>query len=155
MPSRHFFILLLILFLAACTVPGPSEPVALIAAKQNQWHAKNIRRYRISVQKVQAIFHAQTNTLTVQDGAVTAQSATCTPAPFEGRECKIQSFDPNEFTVEGLFKTALQYAPESETYQLRATFDETYHFPKTLSRDQANVADDETFWQVVSFEPLP
>lgn len=148
------FTLFILSLLVACTIPGPSEPIALIASKQNQWEAQNIRRYRIAVQKVQAIFHAQTNTITVQDGIVTEHSASCTPAPFEGRECKIQSFDPNEFTVEGLFKTALTYAPDSAAQQLRVTFDEKYHFPKTISRDQANVADDETFWRVVSFEPL-
>lgn len=152
MPSA--FTLLLFFLLAACSVPGPSEPVALIASKKNQWQAKNIRSYRIAVQKVQASFHAQTNTITVQDGIVTEQSATCTPAPFEGRQCKIQSFDPNEFTAAGLFNTALTYAPDSEKYQLRVTFDETHHFPKTISRDQAEVMDDETFWRVVSFESL-
>jgi hypothetical protein len=151
---QRFLILLLFLILVACTVPGPSEPVQQIQSKQSQWREKNIRNYRISVMKVQAIFHAQTNTITVQDGQVTDQSAVCTPAPFEGRECKIQEFDANEFTVDGLFKTALMYASESAKYQLRVTFDEQYHFPTTISRDEKEVVDDELFWRVIAFEPL-
>ena len=152
MPSRS--ILLAFLFLVACTVPGPSEPVAQITAQQNQWRAKNITTYRISVMKVQAIFHAQTNTITVENGKVTQQSAICTPAPFEGRECTVQEFDANEFTVDGLFNTALRYAPASEKNQLRVTFDENYFFPTTISRDEKQVVDDELFWRVVAFEPL-
>ncbi len=148
-------ILLLFLVLGACTVPGPSEPLAQIQTKQDQWHAKNIRSYRISVLKVQAIFHAQTNTVTVRDGVVTDQFAACTPAPFEGRECRVQEFEANEFTPDGLFQTALAYAPESAKYQLRVTFDEQYFFPATISSDQKEVVDDETFWRVVAFEPLP
>ncbi len=148
-------ILLAILFLVACdfTVPGPSEPDLLIASKQSQWQAKNIRSYRISVLKVQAVFHAQTNTITVTDGVVTHSSAICTPSPMEGRACQIQEFNPAEFTVDGLFQTALKYAPESAKYQLRATFDDTYHYPLTISIDQEQVIDDETFYRVVSFQP--
>lgn len=152
-------ILCLCLFLClpvtACTVPGPSEPVAQITSQQNQWQAQNVRRYRISVLKVQAIWHAQTNTITVEDGRVIDQSATCTPAPFEGRSCEVQPFDANEFTVEGLFRTALALAPESEKYQLRVTFDEQYHFPTTISSDQKQLVDDEMVRRVVSFRPLP
>jgi hypothetical protein len=141
--------------MTACTVPGPSEPVAQISAQQQSWRAQNVRRYRISVLKVNAIFHAQTNTLTVEDGRVLDQSATCTPAPFEGRACKVQPFDAAEFTVDGLFQTALAAAPESAKYQLRVEFDERYHFPKFISRDQKQWIDDEVVWRVVAFQPLP
>lgn len=147
--------LLFVLLLSACTVPGPSEPVAQITAQQQLWRAQNVRRYRISVMKIQAIFHAQTNTITVEDGRVVDQYATCTPAPFEGRECKVQPFDADEFTVDGLFQTALAAAPESAKYQLRVDFDERYHFPKFISRDQKELVDDETAWRVVAFQPLP
>lgn len=147
-------ILLVFLLLGACTVPGPSEPVAQISSKQSQWQAKGVRSYRISVLKVQAVFHAQTNTITVQDGKVVAQSAICTPAPMETRGCKVQAFDPNEFTVDSLFGTALKYAPESARYQLRVTFDENYYFPTMISVDQREVVDDEDSWRVVAFQPL-
>lgn len=155
MPDRVPLILLLFLALAACTVPGPSEPDLLIASKQKQWNEKQIHNYRIAVLKVQSIWHAQTNTITVRDRVITEQSAVCTPAPFEGRECKVNEFDANEFTVDGLFRTALQYAPESAKYQLRVTFDEKYHYPTTISSDQADVSDDDIFWRVSSFEVLP
>ena len=147
-------ILLVFLLLGACTVPGPSEPVAQITSKQSQWQAKQIRSYRISVLKVQAVFHAQTNTITVQDGQVVAQSAICTPAPIETRGCEVQAFDPNEFTVDGLFATALKYAPASAKYQLRVTFDETFFFPAFISIDQKELLDDEGVWRVVAFQPL-
>lgn len=152
---RKLGFLFLCFCLTACTVPGPSEPIAQITAQQQLWRAQNVRRYRISVLKVQAIFHAQTNTITVEDARVTDQSATCFPAPFEGRECKVQPFDADEFTVDGLFETALAAAPESAKYQLRVDFDERYHFPKFISRDQKELMDDETVWRVVAFQPLP
>lgn len=151
---RKITILILCLLITACTVPGPSEPVAQIALQQNLWRAKKVRRYRLSVMKVQAIFHAQTNTITVENGRVTDQSAVCTPAPFEGRTCKVQPFDAQEFTVDGLFNTALALAPESAKYQLRVDFEAQYHFPKFIARDQENIADDETAWRVVSFQEL-
>lgn len=153
---RNSVLLILLLFsvLAGCTVPGPSEPDLLIASKQRRWNEKQIRNYRIAVLKVQSIWHAQTNTVTVRDGAVVEQSAVCTPAPFEGRECTVQEFDPNEFTVDGLFRTALQYAPESAKYQLRVTFDEQNHYPTLISRDEELVTDDDTLWRVTSFEVL-
>lgn len=153
MGKPFLLMLALSVWLGAC-VPGPSEPIDQIRAKQEQWRAKNISSYRISVLKVDAIFHAQTNTLTVENGNIAQQSAICTPAPFEGRACQVQEFDANEFTIDGLFHTALQYAPESAKYQLRVTFDEHYHFPKTISRDQKDVIDDEALWRVVAFEPL-
>lgn len=155
MRKIHILILLLFSFVVACAVPGPSEPVLQINSKENQWREKNIRRYRISVLKAQATWHAQTNTLTVEDGKVTEQSATCTPAPSEGRTCTVQPFDTDEFTVDGLFKTARTLGSESAKYQLRVTFDDTYFFPSTISRDVKEVVDDEAFWRVVSFEPLP
>lgn len=155
MQNRVPLILLFILMLAGCTVPGPSEPDLLIASKQRQWGEKQIRNYRIAVLKVDSIWHAQTNTVTVRDGVVTEQSAVCIPAPFEGRECTVKEFDSNKFTVDGLFDTALAYAPDSAKYQLKVTFDEKYHYPTTISRDQANVTDDDISWRVASFEVLP
>jgi len=154
MQKIHLLFLLLFVAPIGCTVPGPSEPVAQIAFRQNQWQQHNIRHYRISVMKTQATFHTQTNTITVQDGQITDQTATCTPAPSEGRECKVRPFDPEEFTVEGLFKTALKYAPESAKYQLRVTFDDTYSYPTTISRDEKKLVDDENFWRVISFDQL-
>lgn len=151
----RYLVLLLIFAAVACSVPGPSEPVAQITAKQAQWREKNIHHYRISVMKVNAIWHAQTNTITVRDDMVEAQSATCTPAPAEGRSCAVQPFAADEYTVAGLFATALRLAPESGKYQLRVTFDDMYAFPKFISSDQKEVVDDETSWQVTAFESLP
>lgn len=155
MQNRVPFILLLFFALVGCTVPGPSEPGLLISSQQRQWNEKQIRNYRIAVLKVEAIWHAQTNTITVQDGTVIDQAAVCTPAPFGGRECQVRGFDSNEFTVDGLFRTALQYAPESAKQQLRVTFDEKYHYPTLISRNVEGVTDDDTVWRVTSFEVLP
>ncbi|RIK23733.1 MAG: hypothetical protein DCC52_12970 [Chloroflexi bacterium] len=151
----RFIILCLSLCVTACTVPGPSEPVAQIASAQNLWRAQNVRRYRIAVQKTNARLRTQTNTLTVEDGRVTHQTATCVPAPREGRTCQVEPFDANEFTVDGLFQTALALAPASAQYNLRVDFDAQYHFPKFISRDEKARADDETTWRVVEFQPLP
>lgn len=151
---KSALILLVFLFLVACEVPGPSEPILQIQGEQRQWRDKNVPNYRISVLKVQAIFHAQTNTITVRDGKVSDQSAFCTPAPFEGRACQVQEFDPDEFTVEGLFETALKYAPESAKNQLLVDFDEEYHYPTRISRDDKDAIDDELLWRVVAFEPI-
>lgn len=154
-PVRALRAGMLMLLLAGCTVPGPSEPLLLIGSKESQWREHALRDYRIAVQKVQGVMHAQTNTLTVRDNQVTAQSAECTPAPFERSGCTVQPFDPNEFTVAGLFATARQLGAESAKNQLRVEFDETYSFPRLISRDAAEIADDETLWRVVEFQPLP
>jgi len=147
-------LVVLVVLLGACTVPGPSEPLLLIGSKESQWRQHSIQNYRIAVQKVQSIMHVQTNTVTVENGKVSAQSAECTPAPFERSGCTVQPFDANEFTVDGLFATARALGAESARNQLRVEFDETYAFPRMISRDVAEVTDDETLWRVVEFQPL-
>lgn len=154
-PAHVLCVCWLILLLAGCTVPGPSEPLSLIGLRESQWRKHAVRDYRIAVQKVQGVMHAQTNTITVRDNRVTAQSAECAPAPFERSGCAVQPFDPNEFTVEGLFATARRLGGESAKNQLRVEFDATYSFPRLISRDVAEIADDETLWRVVEFQPLP
>lgn len=145
---------LLLLLLAAC---GPDNPVrSQIETAQAQWQAKNVRSYRISVLRVNSIWHAQTNTILVKDGAVVDHSATCVPAPFEGKTCTVREFSADEFTVDGLFKTARAAADNNAANrEIKITFDETFHFPDHISTDDPKATDDDSLWRVVAFTPNP
>jgi hypothetical protein len=148
-------LLLAVLPLDGCSLPGQAPWTGHLEAAAGRWQARQVRAYRISVLKVQSIFHAQTNTVAVEDNRIAQQSAFCTPAPFEGRECQVQPFDANEFTVDGLFATARTLAQSKSSAALKITFDEQYHYPAVISIDTPEIVDDETLWRVVAFQLLP
>jgi hypothetical protein len=141
---------------AGCAVINQLKPLALqtqIDKAEQQWQAQHIGKYRIEVQHVQSIWHLQINTITVEDGKVVAQSATCQPAPFEGRECKVKPFNAKDYTVAGLFAQARSVA-KSERGGVTITFDQTYGFPKLIISAPPRLVDADSSWEVLSFEVL-
>ena len=53
---------------------------------------------------MQSIWHLQTYLIEVSNGEV-IHSTTCIPAQIEGRTCEINAYDPNDYTIDGLFET--------------------------------------------------
>jgi hypothetical protein len=151
---RNILFISLVIFLLAC---APKNDLgSQIDAAQSQWQAKNVRSYQISVMRVNSIWHAQTNVVVVKDGAVVDKSATCVPAPFEGKTCTVQEFNADEFTIDGLFKTAREIVSQNQgNREVKITFDETFHFPATIVSDDPKAVDDDSMWRVVSFTANP
>ncbi len=138
---------------AGCSLVG--DPLLdQIGRAEQTWQARKVLNYRVSVLHVQSIWHAQTYTLTVKNGVVVDQSATCIPAPFEGRNCTVRSFKADDYTVTGLFATVRTMAQGESRKGLTVTFDETYGFPKTIKSAPPGVVDGDSSWSVQKFELL-
>lgn len=135
--------------LVSCTVSGTAE----ISEREAQWAEKRPAAYRIEVLHVESIWHAQTVELAVEGHEVTSASAFCTPAPFEGSACEVQPYDPDDFTVEGLFLTAraLTEGPGADHGSIR--FDDEFGYPVFISFDDPDLYDEDTLWRVTRFEP--
>ena len=132
------------------------QPLSLevqIGAAEQHWQAQHITSYRIQIQHVASIWHLQRYTITLRDGAVVDQSASCIPAPFEGRECSVQPFAAKDYTVAGLFETARSLA-KSARGGVTITFDPTYGFPASIDSTPSNLVDADQSWKVLSFEVL-
>jgi Family of unknown function (DUF6174) len=133
--------------------PQPPTLLAQIDQTEQKWQAQHIARYRIQVQHVESIWHLQVYTITVEDGNVVAQSATCSPAPMEGHECKVHPFDANDYTVAGLFATA-RSAAKSTRGGVTVTFDQTRGFPQSISSAPPDLVDADNSWRVLAFDVL-
>lgn len=155
-PWFAFVGLIVIVGFTGCDLIKPLQPRILqaqIGFAEQRWQAQHITGYRIQVQQMSSIWHLQRYTITVQNGDVVDQSATCIPAPMEGRECKIRPFAAEDYTVPGLFERARSMA-QSTTGGVTITFDPTYGFPSSIDSAPPNVVDGDQSWRVISFEVL-
>ncbi len=151
-----FTALIVIVGFTGCDLIKPLQPLILqaqIGFAEQRWHTQHIPRYRIQVQQMSSIWHLQRYTITVQNGDVVDQSATCIPAPMEGRECKIHPFTAKDYTVSGLFETAQSMA-QSTSGGVTITLAPTYGFPSSIDSAPPNVVDGDQSWRVISFEVL-
>ena len=82
------------------------------------------------------------------------QTASCTPAPAEYRECEVRPFDAEDYTVPGLFSRARWLAERGDAQWVRIEFDATYGFPIRISFNDPEIIDEEWAWGVRSFEVL-
>ncbi len=147
--------LILIGGMAGYAVLKQRQPLRLqeqIGQAEQQWQARHIARYRIQVQQA-SLWHLERYTITVAHGTVVDQSATCSPAPIEGRACTVRPFTATAYTVDGLFDTARSVAEEVPA-GVTITFDPTYGFPASIRSAPPNLVDADQSWQVLSFAVL-
>jgi hypothetical protein len=142
-----FMGLILFSLLTSCTIWEPSL-LHQIDRAERKWNSLGIKNYRIRVQ-AGGWWHLQNYRVVVQDGKVLRYSATCTPAPAESGPCKVFPFDPEEYTVPGLF-AASRGGPEEFT---TVTFHPDYGFPLTIRYDDPQLADEEQIWKLLEFSP--
>lgn len=146
------------------TAPGGSPTIETIAGSERRleqairqgehlWQERDIRSYRIQVATV-SIWHDQIHDITVQDGQVVTATARCEPAPTEMGKCKVQDFDPEEFTVPALFEQARALAEQDNGRWSKLQINPTYGFPSMLSFDNPDIIDEEWGWGVRGFEVL-
>jgi hypothetical protein len=149
--SLAFFTLALV----GCDLQSPSRSDQLLAEidrQEQKWLEKDIDSYRIVVSCVRSTWHAQTQEIVVSEGKVVEQSATCTPAPAESGECQVESFDPDEYTVAGLFALAHSMAEGDAGDWTEIEFDPVYGFPVRIAYDDPDMMDEDSYWGVRSFE---
>jgi hypothetical protein len=125
----------------SATRPGASKNVnaAQIDTAERQWVASSIVSYRISVQDA-SFWHAQTNTITVENGSIVSQSATCIDAPGGPWPCTVDPFTASDYTVPGLFAWARSSIAQPDL-SVRITFDPDYGFPRAIGTDIPNASD--------------
>lgn len=145
---KLFPYLLLLIFLSACT------PTSQLDEAERQWQAQQIASYKIEVLEINSIWHAQYQSLTVENGVITEQTARCTPAPFEGQTCEVQPFDPEAFTVPGLFAKARAVTATADADSFTIRYDDTYFYPMQISFNDPEIVDEDWSWAVTSFEVL-
>jgi hypothetical protein len=132
---------------------GDSRWTDLIDKAEGEWQALGITSYRIEVM-VASIWHAQTYKLTVREGEVVEESASCIPAPTESGVCEVQPFDAADYTVPGLFEYARSKAIFEGGKFTQITFDPNYSFPVKVFFDNPDIIDEESSWRVTTFEVL-
>lgn len=127
--------------------PTPT-PEPINQAKQ-KWQEHNISNYHIVVVS-KSIWHNHTYRITVKNGEVVEQSATCIHGAMESRldECEIPPFNADDYTVPGIF--ALTESLE----WIEVTFNPQYGFPQKISHDVPDTIDEEFTLQVDVFEVL-
>ena len=99
---------------------------------------------------MQSIWHLQTYLIEVSNGEV-IHSATCIPAPLEGRTCKINAYDPNDYTIDGLFETVKWVLQSNHAKWARIEYDPDYGFPSLITFDNPNILDEDNQWIVEEF----
>lgn len=144
-------LVLMLSMLAACS-PSLTDEIDNL---EEQWLEQAITSYEIEVLRVDSIWHAQSQRITVQEGAVVDASATCIPGPVEGRECEVRAFNADDFTVAGLFATARTMAQRGDGEWTKIEYDEQYGFPVRISYNDPEILDEDTSWQVKHFALLP
>ncbi len=119
-----------------------------------QWNAHGITHYRIEVWYWQSVWHEHYYEIEV-DGSEISHSVTCMPAPAEGNQCDLSNFDPSEYTIEGLFRTAQRVLDGEFSKWAEITYNTEFGYPESIKFDDPDAIDEETAWIVVSFEALP
>lgn len=142
------FLLFTMIILAAACQPASD-------AQADKWAAQNITSYQIQVTEI-SLWNIQTHTVTVKDGVITEEFATCQPSllSFDGT-CQIEPYEAENFTVPGLFALAQRFMEQDNGEWTTITYNETYYFPADIAYNNPDIYDEEVSWRVDSFEPLP
>lgn len=143
----------LIWIFTACSSVEQFKATAEVDRAEAKWQEQGIESYRIEVETA-SIWHDQYHHITVRDGTVVEESASCNPAPAEYRECEIQAFNAEDYTVSGLFSRVRSLAQTENVQWAKIEFDPTYGFPSFISFDHPEAIDEEWVWRVRSFEVL-
>ena len=139
------FLLFYAVLISACGIDK-----SLLAMNKEKWVSAGIDSYEIHVQHIQSIWHAQEYTITVENGIV-SHSARCIPAPAEGRECEVTSYDPQDFTVEGLFRTAEWALNSIHSDHVKIIYNTELGYPEHISLDDPEILDEDNAWAVLDF----
>jgi hypothetical protein len=150
---RQVVVLLVTITLLSSAACQPTLISQIERAEEN-WNRQGIMSYRIEVMVMESTWHLQTHKITVRDGQVTDASAWCSPAPAEGRECEVRQFDPEDYTVPGLFVMARSSAESQRGRWTKIEFDPTYGYPRSILADDPEIMDDDLLVGVSAFEVL-
>jgi len=141
---------LLFLSLACSLVAGN----AALTQAEKKWKDRGVTNYTIEVRDIHSIWHAQIQKITVRDGKVVESSADCLRAPVDGQACKLEDFDPNMYTVPGLFSLAHSQMKSQEAKWTKITYNQDYGYPESIGYDDPQIMDEDWGVIVSRFEVL-
>ena len=137
-------------------VPTPTALPTLsqrINEAENLWNAQGIADYRIEV-GVGSAWSSYVYTIAVADGEVADASAICLYEDAYGSDCPPpDTFDPEAFTVPGLFARLRSYVGTDAEGWIEVTFDDQTGYPQKFTYDEPESIDEEWGWNVKTFEP--
>ena len=142
--------------LSPTEVPTPTAAPTLsqrIDEAENLWRVQGIADYRIEVE-VGSSWSSYVYTIAVVDGEIADALVVCQYDDAFGSDCPPpETFDPEEFTVPGLFARLHTYAGTDAEDWVEVTFDEEAGYPRKFSYDEPESIDEEWGWHVKTFEP--
>lgn len=128
--------------------------LSVLNLAEELWYSQEITHYYIKVRHVQSIWHLQTYSMEVSTDLIT-HSASCIPAPVENGTCEVEeAYDPENFTIEGLFKTARRLLNGENVKWTKVEYDPDYGFPIGIRYDHPDILDEDSTWTVLEFETL-
>jgi hypothetical protein len=146
-----------LLAVVALSTFGCNAWVSSTNSAERRWNRQDIDSYRIEVAYIRGVWHFQKHLITVREGQVVDSSASCLDAPREtaqGTKCEVEPFDPQEYTVPGLFAKAQSMAKEYPRREIEMVFDETYSYPALIKHSDPEVLEAIDRWRVESFEVI-
>jgi len=147
--SSLFLIKLMLVFLlsllAGCSANKQSK------TKVNLWKVNGSDDYKIIVRHTESVWHSQDITI-IKDGDELTHSARCTPAPTEGQTCEVTAYDPGDYTVAGLFRTADSFLSGETAEWTDVEYNPEFGYPESIKYDHPEIIDEDQAWIVVSFE---
>lgn len=143
----------LLIFLTACS--AARGKLAQLDQAEQQWREQKIEHYQLEVLVVRSIWHAQLHRITVDQGAVVDQTASCIPAPIEAGKCAVEPFNAEDFTIPQLFQLARAEMERDQGEWTKVEFDSTYGFPSHIGYNHPEIIDEDWGWQVKAFKILP
>ena len=149
---RTICMVCLIWLVAGCASWEQQGSGSEIDQAEETWQQQGIQSYTIEIMHFQSIWRAESYKITVVNGVVVSNSDECIPGPAQIGECEVAEYDPQDFTVEGLFAIARSENQKQEGKFTKIEFDPTNGFPTIISYDDPDVFDEDRSWSVVSFE---
>lgn len=174
MKTIKYIILLTVSICSACTLAiSPKERLndqleSTIADESKLWEELNIVSYQIEVWQsgVWVDFKLK---ITIIGNEVTEFEGTCGEAllDFDGNNCKeaLARISPEKYTIQASFEELKksrgyfeaewgEHDTSSWSESISITFDNQYHYPKLISYDVPEVADEEYTLEILSFKIL-
>ncbi len=126
------------------------KPVELVLEEQEQWNDLAIDSYVITVEEGAMPFSQIQFTIHVESGAIA--SAECVDILYE-KECDVQDYAIENYTVAGLFVKAANLARRhGGSTKFNVVFDPEYHYPQRFSIYTEDSLDSVNTWTIKSFE---
>jgi len=145
------FLLLLMASLACSLLTGNDQ----LNQAEKKWGKQGIHSYTIQVRQSEALWHTQVQTIIVRDDKVVDSSAECiADAGSPAGTCKLDPFDPNAYTVAGLFAEAQTDLSGQNSRWMKVSYDPKLGYPTQIAYNNPLILDGGWSWDVVKFEIL-